>query len=200
VKKIFLVPAIVSLAAFSVWAMQVRSSVLAANRPVVAADALVLLAGGKVERVHEAVRLYKSGTAHKILITNDGVLTRWSKKDQRNPYNVELSREELVKLGIPAADLVLLPYVKSGTIYDALVTKKYMATACIKKIAIVTSDYHSGRALWAFRRVMGGDPSDINVVPVRSVAAGLRHKLFEVIKFDYYLIRYGLVEPELSSP
>jgi len=200
VKKInYLILALCVLIAFSLWAMQLRSSLLATSRPGGTVDALVLLAGGNGERVHEAARLYKGGVAPKILITNDGVLNRWSRDLQRNLYNVEWAGIELVRLGVPAAALVQLPYASSGTVYDALVTKQYMTTAWIRRIAIVTSDYHAGRALWVFRRVMGGDRADISVVPVRSASAGLLKRLSEIIKFDYYLIRFSLLEPRMAS-
>jgi uncharacterized SAM-binding protein YcdF (DUF218 family) len=190
--------ALCTVIAFSLLAMQLRSSLLAANSPIGTADALVLLAGGTGERINAAARLYKSGIAPKILMTNDGVLTRWSRQQQRNLYNVEWAREELVRLGVPSEALVLLPFVKSGTVYDALVTRQYMATAGMTKIAIVTSGYHNGRALWTFRRVMGEGKAVISVVPLNSAPAGFIQELIEIIKFDYYLLRYGLFEPQLA--
>jgi uncharacterized SAM-binding protein YcdF (DUF218 family) len=196
---LFLAGTLCIVIAFSLWAIHLRSSLLAANSPGGTADAIVLLAGGNGERVRAAARLYQSGLAPKIIMTNDGVLTRWSRNHQRNLYNVEWAREELLSLGVPAAALVQLPYASSGTIYDALVTHQYMATAGIRKITIVTSAYHSGRALWAFRRVMGSQRADISVVPVSSAAAGLRQKVSEIIKFDYYLLRYGLLKPKLTD-
>src|SRR5689334_17238322 len=65
------------------------------------ADAIVVLAGSHQERVPAAAMLFRGGYAPLIILTNDGVRGGWSRKYQRNLYQVERAEEMLVDSGVP---------------------------------------------------------------------------------------------------
>jgi uncharacterized SAM-binding protein YcdF (DUF218 family) len=168
---------------------------------LVKSDAIVLLSGNYKERAPAAAMLMRNGYADKIILTNDGVFSSWSIKYNRNLYQVEWAEEELVKLGVPRERIVTLPFYGSGTIYDALAVKRYLLASGLKKIILVTSDYHMRRALWTFRHVLDGVTKEIAVFPARSAGIGFKAITVEYVKFAGYFLRYGLFkrEPELAA-
>lgn len=170
----------------------------APHRP---ADALVLLAGDNRTRLPAVARLFHQGAAPLVLLTNDGVFSGWSIKHQRNLYNVEWMEEELLRLGVPKGAMVKLSFQGSGTIYDALAAREFVKDSRIKRLLVVTSDYHTRRSLWTFRRVM---PEKIEIgifaVPTNATTGNeIQVVVLEYAKTFYYILRYGLVEGALAA-
>ncbi len=130
---------------------------LIVKAPLKHADAIVVLSGSSafLERTHVAAQLYSEGVADKILLTNDNLQGGWLSSEQRNPFFYERARLELQRLGVPESKIEVLPIVKS-TQEEALVVRDYVESRKIGSLIIVTSAYHSRRALWAFQRVMAG--------------------------------------------
>ena len=65
------------------------------------ADALVVMAGSRDERIPVAAQLYHQGAASRILLANDGIRSAWSPEHKRNLYEVEWARKQLLELGVP---------------------------------------------------------------------------------------------------
>lgn len=159
------------------------------------AEALVVMAGSPGERLPAAVRLYRQGAAPRILLTNDGVLSAWSPEQQRNLYHVEWAELELLAAGVPRAAIVILPFSASGTMYDAGHAVAYARAQGLKSLLVVTSDYHTRRTLWCFRRAAGTEPLELGVVSAQDRPPGLptwercRTLITEGFKFIYYQLR-----------
>ncbi len=170
---------------------------LVVDRPLPHGDALVVMAGEMPIRLSAAAKLYKEGKAEKILLTNDGVFSAWSEEKQRNLYHVEWAEYHLLKMQVPENAIVKLSYSSSGSIHDALNTRKYVLGNGLKNIIIVTSDYHTRRSLWIFERVFRGYPVKIGVYPAKSEVnpeSSLRRFMtlsFEMLKLIYYKSRYN---------
>jgi uncharacterized SAM-binding protein YcdF (DUF218 family) len=171
------------------------------SEPLGQADAILLLAGEYRERAPEAARLFHEGRAPRIVLTNDGVFSSWSQRYQRNLYEVEWATELLVTLGVPRQAIVQLPFIGSGTIYDALAVREYARETGGRSLVIVTSDYHTRRALWTFRQVFCGEPVTIGIVPVASGTDGwfrdrwrmCREVTTEVVKSVYYFVKFEVM-------
>jgi uncharacterized SAM-binding protein YcdF (DUF218 family) len=186
------------------WAL-IRLSVLAmvnflvVDKPLAHADALVVMAGSYSERLPASAKLYMEGKAPKILLTNDGIFSSWSEEKQRNLYQVEWAEDDLVHLQVPANAILKLTYTDSGSIHDALNARTAILAEGMKKIMIVTSDYHARRTLWTFEKVLHGYPVSIGVYPVKSNIMSLpNYKKFmflgqEMMKFAYYKFRYSSI-------
>jgi uncharacterized SAM-binding protein YcdF (DUF218 family) len=127
---------------------------LIVEKPLAKADAILILGGSSVyvERTQKAALLYKKGVAPKILLTDDGEKAGWSQKEQRNPPFVDLARNELISQGVPAEAIDLVEPKESGTIYEAAATREIVQANHLKSILIVTSAYHTRRALWTFEK------------------------------------------------
>jgi uncharacterized SAM-binding protein YcdF (DUF218 family) len=171
---------------------------LVVSKPLKKADAIVLMAGSFRERAPEAARLFQEGVAPRIILTNDGVFSSWSQRDQRNLYEIEWATELLTFLEIPRNSIVQLPFLRSGTYYDAVALRTYCRQNNIHAILLVTSDYHTRRALWTFRRIFINEQITIGIIPVISASQGwftdfrqiCREVVTELVKSVYYFIRY----------
>ncbi len=142
----------------------VLSGYLVVERPLDQADVILLLSGGAEyrQRAAEAAMLYQKGVAPKILLTNDGVRGGWDQVQQRNPYFVELAISELVTSGVPMDCIEVLPNVVEGTIEEANLVLDFTAGRGIKSILLVTSAFHSRRAVWSFERAIS--KNDVSIV------------------------------------
>jgi uncharacterized SAM-binding protein YcdF (DUF218 family) len=123
------------------------------------ADALAVLAGADAyrERTHAAAQLFAEGRAPKILLTNDNLRGGWSTEQQRNPYFVERAFDELRRAGVPAESIEVLPETVSSTHDEAVRLREYATAHNLRSLLVVTSAYHSRRALWTMRRVFRDD-------------------------------------------
>jgi uncharacterized SAM-binding protein YcdF (DUF218 family) len=128
---------------------------LIVSAPLAKADVIVVLSGSStfVERTHLAAQLYSSGVAQRILLTNDNQQGPWLSSEQRNPFFHERARWELERLGVPATNIETIMEPVSSTHDEALVVRRFAQTNNVKSLLVVTSAYHSRRALRTFRRV-----------------------------------------------
>jgi uncharacterized SAM-binding protein YcdF (DUF218 family) len=120
------------------------------------ADAIFVLGGSStyLERTGKAAELYKKGVAPKIFLTDDGLQGGWNDKEQRNPYFAERARWELIKQGVAENAIEILPRVVEGTYDEAVLLEKTAKERNLKSVLLVTSAYHSRRAVWIFEKVL----------------------------------------------
>ena len=192
-----------SIAAWSLVAWMAALALISQTEPR-RADALVVLGGAStyVERTHHAARLFGEGRAPKLLLTNDGLRGGWSQEKQRNPFFVERTAEELQRAGVPAERIEVLPEVASSTYEEAVLLREYAAEHKLRSVLVVTSGYHSRRALWTLRRVLGESPVEVGLSAVapgqqtpRAATWWLHRRGWQVVageylKLIYYWLRY----------
>jgi uncharacterized SAM-binding protein YcdF (DUF218 family) len=167
------------------------------------ADALVVLSGSAAysQRAAEAATLYKEGRAPLVLLTDDGVLGGWSEAEQRNPRFVELAAAELTRGGVPAESVKVLGARPTSTYDEAEAVRAYAAGRGLRSLVVVTSAYHSRRALWTWRRVFRGGGVEVGLEPAEGArtpgawswwlsAGGWRQVGGEYAKMLYYVVRY----------
>ncbi|HSK70296.1 MAG TPA: YdcF family protein [Pyrinomonadaceae bacterium] len=120
------------------------------------ADAILVLSGSSVyiERTHKAASLYKKGVAPKVLLTDDRGRAGWSEREKRNPPFVELAIRELIAQGVPEDAIEVLPDEVTGTEWEAKALAGRIKEENLNSVLIVTSAYHTRRALWIFRQVL----------------------------------------------
>lgn len=100
----------------------------------------------------------------------------------------------MVDAGVPKERIVSLPFRKSGTKYDALAVRRYVEIRQLDSILVVTSDYHSKRAFWIFKRVMGRLPVRITVAEGKSAKPQLATAVSESIKFLYNYVTFPFLD------
>jgi uncharacterized SAM-binding protein YcdF (DUF218 family) len=102
----------------------------------VKADVIVILGGGSHERPERAAKLFKDHAAPRIIVSGYG--------------DCEINRYMLVTAGVPAKAIELENKSRT-TKENAQFTIKLLREQKLKRVIIVTSWYHSRRALACFR-------------------------------------------------
>lgn len=110
-----------------------------------------------------AAHVYKMGVAPKILLTNDGGRAGWSREEQGNLPYVELARQQLLAQGVPYQAIEILASEVSGTVMEAELLGKHVAERRWKSLLIVTSAYHTRRALRAFQKAFAKNGADAEI-------------------------------------
>ena len=184
---VFLVLAVWELAAIA------AARFLTVRSPLARADAIVVLSGSAahVERAQWAAQLYQAGLAPKIILTNDNQQGGWSEPLQRNPYYYERSRDQLLNAGVPPEAIEIRLEPVASTYEEAQLIKREPG---LKSIVLVTSAYHSRRALWTFRRVLGGSDIEIGIEPVKfnppPKTWWLQVKGWQIVPVEYVKLLY----------
>ena len=169
------------------------------------ADAIVILSGSStyIERTHKAAELYNEGRASLVVLTDDNTRGGWSSAQQRNPYFVERAHEELVKQGVPATQIRVAPGVADGTREEAQIISEYTAAHGLKSILVVTSAYHSRRALRTLRQTLNDSGTTLGIATAPTGwqtpapafwwlhYEGWRSVAGEYVKLIYYWLKYG---------
>jgi len=125
-----------SLLALALAAACFPHQVLTVDSGPVQADALLVLGGGGIERPARAAELFQAGAAPLVICTGTG--------------DAVSHRAFLIRAGVPAADILLEP--KSLTTREnARFTIAMLHAAHLKSAIIVTTWYHSRRALACFQ-------------------------------------------------
>lgn len=151
----------------------------------VTADAIILLGGGLHERPVRAAQLFKDHVAPRIIITGYG--------------DDQINRRLLLAAGVPANAIEIEP--KSRTTQEnAEFTARLLRAQGIRRAILVTSWYHSRRALKCFEHDVPGitfysRPSyfAFRAADWQGRAAQVRRQAYwEYIKLPGYWVRYGV--------
>ena len=129
------------------------------------ADAIIVLSGSStyLERAARAAELYRAGRAPVVVLTNDGVISGWDHKEERNPYYYELSKKRIEQFGVPSDRITVAPGQAVGTYDESVLVRDFAAAQGWKRLLIVTSGYHSRRAFWSMRRACEGSGIEIGI-------------------------------------
>jgi len=167
-----------------------------------AADAIVVMSGSStyVERTHKAAELYMRGRAPLIVLTDDNTRGGWSSSQQRNPYFVERAHDELTKQGVPADKIKVAPGIAASTHDEASIIRDYALAHGLRSVLLVTSAYHSRRALRSLRQSFAGTETALGMEPAPESPnpafwwlhlEGWRSVGGEYLKLVYYWVTYG---------
>lgn len=158
-------------------------------------DAIVVLLGGPSHRPSLAAELYSLHIAPAILMGS-------SKDDSALGFSeTSLSREAMIRQGVPADAIHLLPGIVTSTREEACAVRDYIrAHPGVRRITIVTTAFHTARARWIFRRVLRGLDVQIHMAAARQPEfderdwftkdEGMVVYFSEAIKTVYYRLVY----------
>ena len=190
---------------FSIWLVLLAlGRFLIVDTGATKADALVVLSGSAnyKERTHWAAKVFHNGQTPIVLITNDNLRGGWSSPQQKNPFFFELELDELKTHGIPDDRIRLIKEPVSSTYDEAKAVREFAIATHLRSLIVITSPYHSRRALWTFRQVFAGTNITIDINPARSTVTGSEteswwgsHRKWlelplEYVKLIYYWLRY----------
>jgi uncharacterized SAM-binding protein YcdF (DUF218 family) len=141
------------------------ANLLIVKSEIASADAIVVMSGSStyLERADWAAKLYREGRAPAIILTNDSLISGWDKVEERNPFFYELAARELVKRGVPESKIQVVSNIALGTYEESLGLRDYATAHNLRRLLVVTSAYHSRRALWSMRRACEGSGVEIGI-------------------------------------
>jgi uncharacterized SAM-binding protein YcdF (DUF218 family) len=163
------------------------------------ADYVMLLTGGEDSRPFAAAALVKAHWARRVLVAEtapgpeaiDGIA----------PPCHEVDRRVLLKRGIPAADVAILPGAAETTYDEAVAFAAFLRDKPNARALVVTNDCHTRRSRWVFARVLGDRAWQVSVVSAPSdefpmerwwhSQVGLLSITTEFPKLVFYAARYG---------
>lgn len=155
------------LAFLAVWlpVSWIAARALIVNVRLERADGVVVLSGSStyIERARWAAMIFHQGRAPKIVLTSDRLQSGYSLSQDRNPFFVELAVEELRRAGVPADKIEVIPTPAGNTYDEANLLRDYATEHDLRALLIVTSPYHTRRALRTFERAFRGRPTRIGV-------------------------------------
>jgi len=146
------------------------------------ADVIILLGGGNHERAARAAELFNQRVAPRIIVSGAG--------------DAEINRRILIKDGVPAADIQLEPKSRT-TRQNAMFSVKLLRQQNLRSAIIVTSWYHSRRALHTFEHFGRGikfysRPSYFWYTRSGWSYEFYRHVYLEYLKIPGYWVGYGV--------
>lgn len=146
-QRAFWLSAIVLLALIVIFAKS-AGTILVVDDPQ-PSDLIVVLAGDTNYRPAQALRLFEQGYAHRILLNVPGEskVYKFTQLELAEKYAHELPE---------AASIDICPIEGLSTRDESHDVAKCLAHESAKKILIVTSDYHTRRALSIFRHEVPG--------------------------------------------
>jgi len=154
----------------------------------------VILGGDFQERPMVAAELYRRGVANKILVS------RTAEGPSGSPSYTELSRNTLLKLGVPALAIETFGHENKNTRDEAVALRAWAAGTNASVFIIPDEIFGTRRAQWIFRHELFGSTVSIEVLAFEPRAytrqewwkteQGLTAFNNEFLKYLYYRFKY----------
>jgi uncharacterized SAM-binding protein YcdF (DUF218 family) len=133
--------------------------------PLEKADAVIVLAGTRVERWLEGVELYRGGWAPQIVISPGRIED--AERELRSmgirfPSDAELARDAMLQMKVPVTAVETIPESLDNTAQEAAAVHQLASERRWTRLIVVTSKYHTRRARFAFVREFKG--TDVRIL------------------------------------
>ena len=162
------------------------------------ADFVMILNGGENSRPFAADALMKTKLAQHVLITE--CASSPAVDDNLTLPHHEIDRQILIKRGVPAADITILPAQATTTFDEAKALAAFLADKQDVRVLVVTNDYHTRRSRWVFAHVLGNRIGQLSFVSAPSddcpadcwwrTLSGVMFVPTEYLKFAFYVVYY----------
>lgn len=150
---------VATLLVLTLWPLSRAGRALVYSSPAEPPDAIVVLASHEWERLPAAAALAARFPESAVLLTEPATVT------DANCYRCGERPAALTGLGVAAVRVHVLPDRGSSTRDEALAVRRFVETHPVRRLAIVTSPYHTRRAWATFHHVLGTLPVQVGVYP-----------------------------------
>lgn len=147
------------LAAAGAYGFREAGRFLDAEDPLQKADAILVLAGARMERAIGAADLQREGWAPLIVMTRqtqDPGVSALNARGLALPSDEEFARDALVRDGIPSAAFLLPDRIHDNTAQEAQTLHRLASSRGWRRVIVVSSKFHLRRAAYAMRRELEG--------------------------------------------
>ncbi len=131
--------------------LRVAGNLPVVNEPLEKSDAILLLSDDnfRADRATLAAQLYRAGWAPRVVASGRRL----------RPYAglAEMMQHDLVERGVPAGAVVQLAHNAESTLGESLELKDLVAARGWHRVIVVTSNYHTRRARYIYRRIFPAD-------------------------------------------
>ena len=132
---------------------------LVVNQAPSKVNAIIVLGGGPIERIHKGVQLYEAGYARWMILSGGVLASRFLDQAQ-------LMQRQAITMGVPGS--AILEDNRSTTTYqNALDTKQIMTRHHFKSALVVSSNFHMRRVALVFSLVYRGSGIRLRFVASR---------------------------------
>jgi uncharacterized SAM-binding protein YcdF (DUF218 family) len=134
---------------------------LIVSDPLENSDAIVILSGGKTDRLAGAVELFNAGYSSRIIVTQ-------ASEDYIDPESQANFGKimPLVHMGVPQDAIVVTKYFADSTVGEATAVLNKMSYFGWKSCIIVTDSFHTLRSKIIFSQTFKGSGITISMYPV----------------------------------
>jgi uncharacterized SAM-binding protein YcdF (DUF218 family) len=163
------------------------------------ADFVMVLTGEENARPFAAVSLLKAGFARGALVTE--IAATPSVIDMIVPPAHEINRQVLLRGGVVASAITILPASATTTYDEAKALAAFLRDRPQIRVLVVTSDCHTRRSRWVFSRALAGQSHQVSFVSAPNDSyrsdywwqdeAGFVTITAEYLKLAFYVVRYG---------
>jgi uncharacterized SAM-binding protein YcdF (DUF218 family) len=186
----------VVLAVPSVWMLRQAGTALVVDEEIDRPDAIVSLASHEWERLPDAAVLARRTPTARVLLTLPIAVNAF------NCHDCAHRIDRLVAAGVEKDRIEILPRRVYRTLDEAQAVREWAAQRGVRSVLVVTSPYHTRRAIESFRHVLMGTAIAVGVHPAvgspAEPARWWRHKYdrwyvsYEWRARVFYLIRFGV--------
>ncbi len=163
------------------------------------AEHVLVLPGDETYRPIVAAAVLKAGLAKDVLIPETDANADVT--DGIKPQTAEVLRRILLQRGIPTDKVLCLEGASRTTFEDATALSAYLETRPQDRVIVVTNAFHTRRARFIFRRVMGDNADRLQFVAAPNPGfadetwwqnrSSANMVLSENVKLGFYLFRYS---------
>jgi uncharacterized SAM-binding protein YcdF (DUF218 family) len=181
--RVRLAPVALVLMLASGWALVHAGTALVVRVPIDSPDAIVSLASKEWERLPVTASLARHHPGAVVLLTEPQEVTI---------FNCHLCAgrvAELVRDGVEEARIHLVPASLGGTRGEALAIVTFARQMELRRMLVVTSPYHTRRALATFRAAAAGTDIEVGIEPSAAVSAAVPERWWRT-PFDRWYVRY----------
>jgi len=162
-------------------------------------DFVMVLGGGPTTRPLVAAAMVRLGLARTVLVPH--MRRPRAGEEVFLPPEDQITREVLLRRGVPADRVRIVGQECEHTEAEARALKECLDREPKATAAVVTDAFHTRRARWIFRRVMGADAERLRFVSAPTddfsptswwrTEEGIRAVLYEYLKVVAYVFYYG---------
>ena len=177
--------------------LRTTASLWIVSDPVRPADAIVVLGGNLHVRPGAAAEMYRRGLAEKVLVSQTPVRGPVSAD---RPSHAELTRDALMKLGVPAESIEFFGTGSRNTREEAVALRRWVERNSSSTLIVPTDIFSSRRVRWILRHEISSSNIAITVPAFEPPyysrddwwrsRAGVSTFRNEVMKYIYYRIKY----------
>jgi uncharacterized SAM-binding protein YcdF (DUF218 family) len=156
---------------------------LVVDVPVGVPDAIVSLASHERERLPAAATQARAAPAALVILTVPAHATPTNCQDCGHRV------ARLIRYGVPASRVRLVPIQVDGTYGEAFACREFALRSGVRRLLVVTSPYHTRRALATFRAAFAGTGVQVGVMPA-SASSPAQPARWWAAAYDRWYVRY----------